>query len=225
MRVCTPMLVSTKLIMLLTTLWLETVYTAKCWPFFVPTCCCAHVQMQQGHHYAIEHGTQCASKDLHKWPMWGVTQVVQSAPQTFQLSIEETLQPRTGFLIDHLGISTEGLAKIIVRSSSYPICAYATSHRQTQYLIDQFKPQTTFCLACNLDRFAWADLRGEILCVKHNRRAVSTNDMLLHKGLRVVVTTQVVMMDCDMQAAKRVDVHNSVHATANRLSDSQWNAP
>lgn len=42
-------------------------------------------------------------------------QVVQGAPQMFQLSAEDTLQPRLAFLREHLGVSAEGLAKILVK--------------------------------------------------------------------------------------------------------------
>lgn len=44
-----------------------------------------------------------------------VFQVVQSAPQMFQLSTEHTLTPRLAFLRDELGLSPEALAKVLVK--------------------------------------------------------------------------------------------------------------
>ena len=42
-------------------------------------------------------------------------QVVQSAPQMFQLSTEDTLTPRLAFLRDQVGLSAEALAKVLVK--------------------------------------------------------------------------------------------------------------
>lgn len=44
-----------------------------------------------------------------------VAQIIQRAPHIFQLSLEGTLQPRLDCLKDQLGVTQEGLAKIIVK--------------------------------------------------------------------------------------------------------------
>lgn len=45
----------------------------------------------------------------------GAAQVVQRAPNIFQLSLEGTMQPRLDFLKQQLGVTEEGLSKLIVK--------------------------------------------------------------------------------------------------------------
>lgn len=78
--------------------------------------------------------------ELHGVKKEDLGKVVQSAPQTFQLSIEETLQPRTAFLTDRLGISPEGLAKILVRQPSVLTYSIQFMQQRIDFLIANGMP-------------------------------------------------------------------------------------